>query len=629
MRRVKAGLEDHIDSIQALTSGSSDGIILTDLHQQIRWANAAMLAMHAVSDISDLGSTTDEYLTKFRVRFRPDEADPEGGCSESSGVGSSRRDHLIELTPTNGRSPCWIYRVRSVTLMGSDGSPIGLVQVLRPFKRALGDEANQASSLLAALPQAAALLQWPDIRLIEYNDLFDSLLTPQLLAEIKAHVTCVLPLAHAEPVTNAAHPRTKELRLSGGRELSLVVTLAPHDEHGRARVLASLFDKAQVAVAASTDEDEAADLETFRRAADVLVPVSLMAFDASFTIVSANDSWLDWLGYAKAYVIGSDVRRFVSASSLAHMQADITGALPDGGLLRDMMVDFVRVDGAIARSKLSAQVKTDDDGELELVIAASIDLSEQSQWEEAFAATFADTPTAMLTVRADGLIITDVNQATCKLLDWQRQDMIGKTLDQLSIFETRAVRLLAESASQQPANSQNTDVKVRTSQGAVLDCCLGLQQILGPRNRLLLLTLQDLTDYRRDEAQLCEAIDLVMGDTSWFSRSVIEKLAALRQPPKSGRQAAMLDDLTPREREVLGLISHGLTDSDIAARLGLSRSTVRNHVATLYSKIDVHSRSAAIVWARERAINLTWPPRSSLPTASTPRAKRQPIVSIR
>jgi DNA-binding NarL/FixJ family response regulator len=88
---------------------------------------------------------------------------------------------------------------------------------------------------------------------------------------------------------------------------------------------------------------------------------------------------------------------------------------------------------------------------------------------------------------------------------------------------------------------------------------------------------------------------------------VIEKLAGLRSPPRVGARSAEIGDLTPREREVLGLISHGMADADIAAKLGLTRSTVRNHVATLYSKIGVHSRSSAIIWARERGINFAWP----------------------
>ena len=59
-------------------------------------------------------------------------------------------------------------------------------------------------------------------------------------------------------------------------------------------------------------------------------------------------------------------------------------------------------------------------------------------------------------------------------------------------------------------------------------------------------------------------------------------------------------DLTGRERDVLGLLAEGLADKEIAQQLGVSPNTVRNHVAALYSKIDVHSRGEAIVWARER-----------------------------
>jgi DNA-binding CsgD family transcriptional regulator len=45
-----------------------------------------------------------------------------------------------------------------------------------------------------------------------------------------------------------------------------------------------------------------------------------------------------------------------------------------------------------------------------------------------------------------------------------------------------------------------------------------------------------------------------------------------------------------------------MDDQEIADFLHLSRNTVRNHVAMLYNKLDVHRRGAAIVWARERGI---------------------------
>jgi DNA-binding NarL/FixJ family response regulator len=117
----------------------------------------------------------------------------------------------------------------------------------------------------------------------------------------------------------------------------------------------------------------------------------------------------------------------------------------------------------------------------------------------------------------------------------------------------------------------------------------------------VLSVLLDITERKRSEADLVAAIEAVMKDASWFSQTVMEKLANLRQPNRSG-QRAPLAALTLREREVLELICQGLTDSEISQKLGLSRNTVRNHVATLYGKIDVHRRSAAVVWARERGI---------------------------
>ena len=93
-----------------------------------------------------------------------------------------------------------------------------------------------------------------------------------------------------------------------------------------------------------------------------------------------------------------------------------------------------------------------------------------------------------------------------------------------------------------------------------------------------------------------------MQDTSGFSQTVIEKLAQIRQPQGAPRTDAELADLTPREHEILGLMCQGLADPDIAQSLSLSRHTVRNHVASLYSKLDVHRRSAAIIWARQRGI---------------------------
>jgi DNA-binding NarL/FixJ family response regulator len=58
-----------------------------------------------------------------------------------------------------------------------------------------------------------------------------------------------------------------------------------------------------------------------------------------------------------------------------------------------------------------------------------------------------------------------------------------------------------------------------------------------------------------------------------------------------------VDDLTPRELEVLKLIASGLTNQQIAEELTLSEKTVKNHINNIFSKLHVNDRSQAILFA--------------------------------
>ncbi len=60
------------------------------------------------------------------------------------------------------------------------------------------------------------------------------------------------------------------------------------------------------------------------------------------------------------------------------------------------------------------------------------------------------------------------------------------------------------------------------------------------------------------------------------------------------------DSLSPREREVLALMTEGLGNAQIAERLSISEKTVRNHVSNLFDKLGVWTRAQAIVFAMER-----------------------------
>lgn len=62
-------------------------------------------------------------------------------------------------------------------------------------------------------------------------------------------------------------------------------------------------------------------------------------------------------------------------------------------------------------------------------------------------------------------------------------------------------------------------------------------------------------------------------------------------------QKPVIQSLTDREREILELLAQGLSNKAIAARLYLSVRTVEGHLANIYSRMDVHSRTEAMLMA--------------------------------
>ncbi|OWQ92132.1 DNA-binding response regulator [Roseateles aquatilis] len=94
--------------------------------------------------------------------------------------------------------------------------------------------------------------------------------------------------------------------------------------------------------------------------------------------------------------------------------------------------------------------------------------------------------------------------------------------------------------------------------------------------------------------ELVQAIErTARGEPALHPRIATAMMRAL-----SGPAAEVAPDLlTPREAEVLGLIAEGLPNAAIAARLGLSEKTVKNHVTSILAKLQVDDRTQAAVFA--------------------------------
>ena len=140
-----------------------------------------------------------------------------------------------------------------------------------------------------------------------------------------------------------------------------------------------------------------------------------------------------------------------------------------------------------------------------------------------------------------------------------------------------------------------------------------------PAPRVLVLTTFDLDEYvfgalRAGAAgfllkdapreRLIEAIRVVHSGEALLSPSItrrlIEDFAARSDPIKPA--AAVLAELTPREREVLVLVAHGLSNAEIAARLVVTEATVKSHVGAVLLKLGLRDRVQAVVFAYEHGI---------------------------
>jgi DNA-binding NarL/FixJ family response regulator len=135
--------------------------------------------------------------------------------------------------------------------------------------------------------------------------------------------------------------------------------------------------------------------------------------------------------------------------------------------------------------------------------------------------------------------------------------------------------------------------------------------------RVLVLTTYDLDEYVYDAlqagasgfllkdtppAQLVDGIRAVAGGEALLAPTVTKRLiqefariARRTRPPE-------LDELTPRELEVLKLVARGMSNAEIAAELVLSETTIKTHVTHVLTKLNLRDRVQAVVLAYESGL---------------------------
>lgn len=189
---------------------------------------------------------------------------------------------------------------------------------------------------------------------------------------------------------------------------------------------------------------------------------------------------------------------------------------------------------------------------------------------------------AMIAIGSDMEII-GWNEAATRLFGHAPDEVMGRPCDEVLCWRDRCGDPICEGcpASEAGAEDELVDTREvigRTSDGRTL--WLSATTVVPP------LEL-------RDQCRLVHLIREV-GLPPELERLVVDRLGGWSLAV--GDEPPQLAALTPREREVLTLLSEGLDGPAIAARLFVSQTTVRNHIQHILSKLGVHSRAEAVAF---------------------------------
>jgi len=473
--------------LQQIIAGLTEGVILIEADQTIRWANEAALQMHGVSAIGELGKTVPEYRERFQLRYRNNHKLEVGSYPIDRVVaGESFSDVLVEVAPADDPEPRWVHRVRSLVITDSEGEPDCLVLILHDATEWASAE-ERFEKTFGANPAPAVICRLSDLRFIKVNRGF--------------------------------------VEMTG-------------------------YERDQV--------------------------------------IGRSVYELDVLESAEKKDLA--IERLTTARTIPQMEAVLR--LP-GGLTKFVIVAGQPIDLGDEPCMLFTFMDLEPRKKAEDALRQS---------EEQFAKAFRMAPIPTIVYARDTLRILEANEAFIATTGYPPEEILGHTLEESTFWDVTDAHANIEGMLNSAGSLRNVEFKVRTRDGAVIDSLVSAESVTIHGHECVLMVFQDITERKRTELELVTAIEAVMQDASWFSRSILEKLVSVRRGAAPGKAESAISDLTPRERDVLGLMCEGLADKEIAARLGVALNTVRNRVTTFYAKLGLHSRSEAIVWARERGL---------------------------
>jgi PAS domain S-box-containing protein len=414
------------------------------------------------------------------------------------------------------------------------------------------------------------------------------------------------------PVERGHYPIERVVAGERFSDVTVQVTRAGHPEqcwvHSiRSLVITDDSDVPSYLVLVINDETERFRAEErFESAFNANPAPAIICRVSDLRYVRVNPGFLEMTGHARKDLMGATFKEFDVLTDAQNHDLALK-RLKEGQTIPQMEACVPLPDGGLKFVIVAGQPIEMADESCILFTFADLDPRKKTenalrQSEARFETSFRLSPVPAAICKRKDFRFFEVNEAFKTVTGYVEEEIIGRSATELRLWSDKSAQRGFEQAIEKAGGVHNLDLQLRTKDGTLVDCLVSADSVTINDESCVLCIMQDITDRKRSEEELVAAIETVMADTSWFSRTVVEKLAALRQTSRQGKLGADLHDLTDRERDVLGLVCQGLTDAEMSETLKLSRNTIRNHVFALYQKIGVNRRGAAIIWGRERGI---------------------------
>lgn len=249
---------------------------------------------------------------------------------------------------------------------------------------------------------------------------------------------------------------------------------------------------------------------------------------SDYRYVKVNVGFLEMTGYARDQVIGRSVYELdvLDQAERRELAVERLGA---GETIPQMEASLRVAEGG--RKCVVVAGQPIEVGEEACMLFTFTDLEPRKKAEEAlrkseerFAKAFRMAPVPSLVLCGDDLQVLDINQAFSETFGYQAEELLGESTVACGLWQDGGAERLGELLAQS-GSVRNVQLRLQHKDRNGLDCLVSAEAVSLNEQDCVLVALLDISDRRRTEMELVHAIETVMQDASWFSRTLIEKLA--------------------------------------------------------------------------------------------------------